>query len=270
MNVRFDYVNREGPNGVDMGCSNFARTEALTPGDTLSVITREHNPTRSRGYLYAYAQDDTTEPMAWNHLIGSLLTVDGLDMYEYGLPPLSFASSSSDGEPTDIDADGVRDLDGIEYGMVPERLDFPRFVGQGLPIADELVLIDLSGGAGYSTIVDFLVFNDNEEVYSAQTAFTCWANVRLLDISSMFDNDWLENVTNHDPSESLGFRETGWFLLDGRIATSDNEVIFDPAIYAVLIETMETFEVERASQPPFLDGSQGNGGLRPLNNLAGN
>ncbi len=254
--VEFVYIDGEG-------CTEFNRTELLTPNDTLTLLTRVHNPDQDRGYVYAFAKDALTgEPIVSNVLIGHSLIVSagigggrsagkgrggnsgGLGAIEYSVNPLVF-EGLAEGGFTDVDGDGLRDLDGVEYEMGPDELLIPRFFGQGdvdtfgvSAFDSSLVLLSLSGGAQFDTTVDFLVYNDNEEVFSAEHTFYCWEKVALLDISAVFGQSFLANGTAHDPGELLGAPEieTGWMRIDGAVANSSSTAIHDPAVYAVLIE----------------------------------
>ncbi len=124
------------------------------------------------------------------------------------------------------------------------------------------VLLGLSGGAVFQTVVDFLIYNDNEEVFSAQRQFQCWERVPLDTISSVFTNEFLK-TTDHALNEPLGAtaRESGWIHLDGSVAFSTVEQIDDPAIYAVLVERVS--RGAGAADLPFECGSQCNGTLWP-------
>ncbi len=48
----------------------------------------------------------------------------------------------------------------------------------------------------------------------------------------------MRDATNHDPLEVIGNEniETGWFELNGQVATSTSTTIASPAIYGVLVE----------------------------------
>jgi hypothetical protein len=134
----------------------------------------------------------------------------------------------------------------------------PRFIGQnmgaGLTSAT-LVLVGLSGGTEFDTNVDFLLYNDNEEVFSTQHTFRSWAKVRLLDISGAFSHEFLRFFTDQDPEEVLGDpdAEAGWFSMQGRVANSSAASIYDPAIYGFLIERGGG---TGAASPPFEQGSR--------------
>ena len=129
-----------------------------------------------------------------------------------------------------------------------------------------LVLINLTGGAAFEAIVDFLVYNDNEEVFSAQYQFKCWKKVDLLRISNVFA-DWFLASTGHNPAESLDGSETGWMRLDGNVAFSSAAQFQDPAILAMLLEHIDG---STCGELPFAVGTQANGDLLPLGVLGDN
>ena len=76
--------------------------------------------------------------------------------------------------------------------VVPARAAWARVVEAG----QALRIVDLGGNQA----VDFLVYNDNEEVFSTQVDFVCWEDFDLLDISGLFGETFLE-TTNHNPNE---------------------------------------------------------------------
>src|SRR5690606_27877074 len=134
----------------------------------------------------------------------------------------------------DLDADGVLDLDGVEYSRVPDTFVFPRFIGQNAVRQSDLVLVALTGDGGWTTLVDLLVSNDNEEIFSNQYPFSCWTKVGLDAVSSVFTQNFLVNFTNQNPVEPIGWPavETGWVQLRGRSASNLLATVDDPAILA--------------------------------------
>lgn len=269
VDVEFIYIDKNG-------CGEFNKTETLTPCDTISILTNFHNPNQEQGYAYAFAKNDAGEPIVWNHLIGSLLVVSGLEAFDYGINPVAFRGLGSaggveaaPGSITDLDGDGNRDLDGTEYEPAPDTITIPRFLGQDASIAgggpgnfrSQLILIALTGGARFETNVCFLFWNDNEEQFSGEYNFTCWDKPYLDDISFGFRNEFLK-TTDHDPLEIIGApsRESGWICLQGCLATSTQETIDDPAIYAVLVERVGSWGV---ADLPFECGTRINGSLLP-------
>jgi hypothetical protein len=233
----------------DLGCEEFNRTETLTANDTLSLLTLAHNPEAAQGFAYVHAVDDEGAPIGFDHLIGQLLVVDGIESFDYSVNAVDYRAAVSEGVMTDFDADGVRDLDGVEYEMTAGELLIPRFFGQSsdtegtTPFNSELLLIGLTGGNKFTTTADFLVYNDNEEVFSAEHSFDCWTKTPLVDISGVFTNSFLRDNTDHASSEPVGFSqyETGWMRINGGVAVSEAASFADPAVYAVLIEHAQSY-----------------------------
>lgn len=263
VDVEFVYIDKND-------CQEFNRTERLTPCDTLTLITNAHDPNDERGYVYAFAKHPVTgQAIVHNALAGQLLIVDGLASFEYSVNPVLFKGIGN-GTITDLDGDGIRDLDGVEYDMAPDQILVPRFLGQAPPrpqaggggAQSQLVLIGLTGGRAFTTRVDFLIYNDNEEAFSSEYEFYCWDKPNLLEISGVFANDFLKNWTNDDPAEVIGApsRESGWMRIDGAVATSPVLSIADPAFYAVLVERIGPYG---AADLPFEYCTQDNGDLLP-------
>ena len=256
--VHFNYID-------ESDCSKDDALTRLTPRDTFSAITYAHAPSHQRGYCFAYALGPTGGPIDADYLIGSVLILDGVNKAEYSMNALVFEAQTGDGNPTDLDGDGIRDLNGLEYSMAPDRIAIPRFLGQDqqLPNASiraELIMIGLTGGRQFHTAVDFLIYNDNEVPFSSSYTFDCWTRVPLLQISGAFGRQFLL-TTDNDEDEVVGLPdwESGWIELDGGVAWSTAASFNDPAILAVLVE------LDRLSSAslPFTLGSQSNGDLLP-------
>ncbi len=248
VDVEFVYVNKAD-------CQEFNRTRRLTPNDELTVIARLDNPNQREGYLYVFAKSPLTgQAISWNHLIG-ISQVDSAVGTAVDVNPYVFKAIGAQGAATDVNSDGLRNLDGVEYEAAPDRLQVPRFIGQG-PAESVLVLINLTGAARFTAVVDFLIYNDNEEVFSAQYDFVCWKKVDLDRISGAFTNSFLLS-TNHNLLETVG-AETGWFRLNGNIAFSSADSENDPAILAALFER---FNGGNTGELPFTTGTQTNGEL---------
>ena len=256
VDVEFVYIGRYGSSGTYINCEEFNRTERLTDNDTLTLITNFHNPQYEQGFVYAFARDGVDSPIVHNWLIGNVMTVNGLDSFEYSVNPVVY-----EGLAGDANGNGLRDLNGTEYEESADLILVPRFLGQGGIYTSELILIGLTGGAAFWTTVDFLIYNDNEVAFSASHTFYCWDRVPLLSISGAFDNQFLHDFTNDDPDEIIGLPgiEAGWILIDGGIASSVTTTIDDPAFLAVMID------VNRLSSAdlPFTIGTQDNGDLLP-------
>ena len=268
INVEFVYIN-------GMNCQEFNRTRTLTPDDEISVLSQFDNPNMHKGYCYVFAKSHTTgAAIKFDHLIGSELVVNAttgaqsspIITGDYSLNAWSFKAGAglTEGSNTDVNGNGLRDLNNTEYEAAPDRLDVPRFLGEGGPqnANAQLALINLTGGAQFTAVVDFLVYNDNEEVFSAQYSFTCWALVELADISSVFTNDFL-STTNHSSTEIFAgpvmFNEAGWFRINGNTAFSTAAQFSDPAILGAYIESIHV--AQGGAILPFGEGTQTNGSL---------
>lgn len=273
--VHFQYVEKEG-------CTRFDRLECLTSNDTLSLLTSAHDPNADQGYLYVYAtccpdgkgSQPTPLPIAFDYLIGQLFVVDGVQTLSYSVNPIEFCSGP--GTPTtsdcplfpgtDVDGDGIRDLNGIEYEPAPDALLIPRFYGQKGPasVASWIILIGLSGGKEFTTTLDVAIYNDNEVAFSALPSFHCWEKLPLWELSGGTLNEYLQSATDDDPLEILGDpqQEAGWIRIDGLTADSSTTGIEDPAFYAVLIEC---YGGDRCvADLPFELCTQTNGDLLPV------
>lgn len=252
-------------------CLKADANAVLTPYDTLTVITGAHAPSTQQGFCYAYARIGGTA-VSYNHLAGSLIVLDGTQSTEYGMDAMVFQAMTAPGTNTDLDFDGIRDLNGLEYEPAPNRVAIPRFLGQFPNPADQtfgadLILLGLTG-TRFTTSVDFLVFNDNEEAFSGSVSFGCWSRKPLLSISGAFGNHFLKNFTNQNPNEIVGMAhlESGWILLDGGVAVSPTTTVVDPAFLAVLVERGRL----ASASLPFTLGNQTNGGLLSASNAGNN
>lgn len=245
-------------------CQENNAVETLTARDTVTLITGAHSPDTGRGYVYVYARGATNPaPVTFNHLVGSSIVFDAISRSVYSIQPVVFDGMTNEGETTDLDSDGIRDLDGLEYNKAPDQTVIPRFFGQSgvANIFSELVLVNLTGGRAFTTSTNFLIFNDNEEAFSGEHSFYCWDSIPLRSISGAVRHSFLKNNTNHDPDEVIGFPdlEAGWILFDGGTASSTVVSISDPAVLVTLIEHGQL----ASSQLPFVVGEQDNGSLLP-------
>ncbi len=268
VDVEFVYIN-----GLD--CLEFNRTRRLTPNDTLTVTTRFDNPNQTEGYVYVFAKSPTTgKAIKWDWLAGDSFHVAPGIVGGVDIPPVVFraASGLASGANTDVDNDGVRDLNGNEYEKVSDELLVPRFLSYKQGITNpQLILIGLTGKS-FTTIVNFLVYNDNEEVFSAQYAFDCWDREDLDSVSGVFTDTFLR-TSNENVSEYVQFLgnmappaglpnvvEYGWYRMDGAVAFSTAASVQDPAFLAVHVDRSDYTDVAGASLPYGL-GEQTNGDL---------
>jgi hypothetical protein len=238
VDVHFVYVN-------SASCLEDNRNEFLTARDTKTFLTSAHVPNVARGYAYAYAIDHTTHHLTdFDWLIGASLRIDALAPADYSIQPLVFLGRPGAGLDTDVNHNGRPDLNGIEYDKAPNKFFVPRFFGQAaepLPrgtYASDLILLQPLVAPGTTTNTAFLIWNDNEETYSAQYSFQCWTRTRLLNISGTFSAQFLQN-TNDAPLEVVGnpMIEAGWFQVRGVTATSQSgQSVANPPVFGVLVE----------------------------------
>ncbi|MBU0756029.1 MAG: hypothetical protein KJ645_12875 [Planctomycetes bacterium] len=258
IDVRFVYLSTED-------CLPFDRWERLTPYDTFSVMVSNHIPWHgsSEGWLYIHAVDtETGESLDFDHLIGKASYFDSENLQWASYNPLSFQGVPGEGLPTDLDLDGNCDLNGLEYTCLGDNQMFPRFIatfdeGSGPSFRTDLVLVNLSGGVWFNTSLKFLVFNDNEQAWSATHDFWCWEVTPLEEFGYLFTNEFLQG-SNHDWNEDLTLFgkpdvETGWFKMDGDLSWSGGKSIEDPAFVSLL---MEWYNGRLMITPPFDNGIQ--------------
>jgi hypothetical protein len=263
-------------------CLETDRTFTLTPCDTLSFLTSTVNPNSTRGYAYAFAKRTTAGPgnpngmpIVANKLIGQMLVIDGFEALDYGLNAVSFLGLGQPGADNDDDQDGIRDLNGpldplAEYEQAPDEILVPRFLGQDPPgtnalFHSQLLLLSLTGGSAFTTTVRFQIYTDSEDALSQDRSFYCWDKRPLIDWSPSTLNAFLMSVGD-DPEEIIGApsRTAGWLRIDGLVASSTQEQIDDPAIYAVLIDSFGPYNV---ADLPFEKCTQANGDLLPSSPL---
>lgn len=211
----YRYVNaKPSANPLQAGqCSTLYRSEALTPGDTVSVLSACHDGSGAAGYLTVTAQHATAGyAIAHDHLVGSTLVVYP-EGSVYTLAPYAFRSVLPKGSPTDVDLDGLYDLDGTEYEAPPRLL----FADSFLAVADtRLVLLHLTSSMDDDVAVKLDIQNDNEFPLSMTFVFRCWFELPLQSLGGVFTQAFLV-TTPDDPDEldvdcdGLGELETGWF-----------------------------------------------------------
>lgn len=251
--VEFIYINGDN-------CLEFNRTTVLTPKDTFSAVTNVHNPASDQGYVYAFAKSTTTgQAIAWDYLVGAMHVHTGTMGLSYEVLPYIFKSGFKNrgtGLPTDADGDGLRDLDGVEYEQAPDRVVIPQFIGNGNLAAHNvnglLVVLGLTG-IRHTTIINFAIYNDNEEMFSSQLTFDCWDKVRLRNITNAFSDSFLRG-SNQNPLETQGLaEEIGWYEMDGLVAFSTTHQISNPAFLAMQIQEMGMLRSQSAARAFMID-----------------
>ncbi|MEQ8762340.1 MAG: hypothetical protein RL885_00335 [Planctomycetota bacterium] len=218
--------------------TEFNRFERLTPNDTFSTLASVHTTHRVySGFLYCIAVDPTTgEPVSHNWLIGDFAIAIAHAGWLYSTDAVPFKSLAPEGQPADLDGDGLIDLDGVEYEAAPDQLLCSSFFGMDYfsLVFGELILVSLVGSADYETQIDVTLYNDNEQQFSSTIRFRC-ATIHDVVTDPVFSREFLAS-TNTDPrSNGLGSLETGWFRLDGNRAVDvvgNEPAIEDPPFLA--------------------------------------
>lgn len=220
-NVHFYYVNVT-KNPFDQfkpyGCSIFNRVEALTPADTLSVLTGCHNATfgGQEGYVVVAAENPSLFQTAWshNHLLGSelVLAASGL---AYSIEAIALKSPVAAGGPTDVNANLAFDFDGVEYEPLADRLYIDSFIAIQ---ESALTLINFTGTDADTNRVWFSVWNDYEFPLSATLEFKCWFEAKLSHISTLFTDSFLASTPNDYSELDIDCNgsddvETGWAII---------------------------------------------------------
>ena len=266
--VEIVYINR-------LNCLESNTRITLTPNDQLTFVTKALLSNDMQGFAYAFARQTaapiTGTPIVANRLIGQETILNGITSFEYTINAVAFRGIGNEGDLNDDDGDGIRDLNGPgvngEYEEAPDKIVIPRFLGQDPDdgaVDSDLILMSLSGGSAFNTLVLFLVYNERGNLITSQEAeFRCWEKRQLRDWAPGTLNDGLDDLmdpNDSDPGEpvGLGTRQAGWIWLNGSHATSTSEDIIDPAIYAVLIERSNGGQ---AASLPFELCSQTNGDL---------
>jgi len=191
------------------------RIEQLTPNDMFTVLAGDHNPQVEVGFLIVVAQDPETQvPISFNYLIGDEILADFLDNRTWSLPAIPFKAIAPFQEglggvrtTTDTNANGAVDFDGAEYDYWPDVLYLNRFFQQDASLEGELTLVSLLG-RDFRISVNFLFYDNEEDVFSRSFEFICWTTVRLWDISLITRN--LGGNSNE--------LQTGWARIDGHAA----------------------------------------------------
>lgn len=233
----YRYVNvQPSANPLQPGhCSTLYRSEALTPGDTVSVLSACHGGSGTAGYLTVTAQHPTAGyAIAHDHLVGSTLVVYP-EGSVYTLAPYAFRSVLPQGSPTDVDLDGRYDLDGTEYEAPPRLL----FADSFLAVANtRLVLLHLTSSMDDDVAVKLDIQNDNEFPLSVTFVFRCWFELPLQTLGGVFTQAFLAG-TPDDPDEldvncdGLGELETGWFRVRPLVSSGLGTVLDPPVLGAL-------------------------------------
>ena len=221
--VHYEYVNTvydPAQPTVPAACSVFDRFELLTPADTLSTLTSCHDAVvgGQQGFLVVSAHDPAQFDVPWDFdwLVGSEYVVNAAGgMYSVEAVPLRGLPGA--GLPTDLDADGQLDFDGLEYEGLPDVLFVDSFMAMA---CSRLTLVNLTGGCAARNLLRFEIFNDAGYPLSTTLVMGRWFDLPLYDLSPLFHADFLANATPDDPTEldlhcrNKGNVEMGWVAID--------------------------------------------------------
>jgi hypothetical protein len=152
-----------------------------------------------RGFVLAWAVDDSGAEIRWNHLSASAAVVHYArsSAWEYGASAFQVVSAVAEGAFTGVLPVGRLDLNGIEYAPPYDRLLYnfqsvessafgppgaPRQVISETDLTIHPVTADLRQGTGgpVATLASFDVWNQNEVKFSgARRCVTCWDRTPL-------------------------------------------------------------------------------------------
>jgi hypothetical protein len=268
--VEFVYIN-------STDCLETNRTRTLTPNDTLTVDARTDSGAASggntavlNGYCYVFAKNAAGQAISFNNLSGAAVVLEGGLASSYAPDPIIYRAIPSQGATTNLDSDLYRDLNGTEYEQTADEIHIPHFIAAGAnemySSSPELVLLSLTGGSSFQATVNFLVYNDNEEQFSAQANFRCWRRSALTSYSGIFAHSFLVTTNDNANEAALGL-ETGWYKVDGNVTSSGSSLpggtASDPALIAVHINRIGYGQTQNAwVVPSYGVGEQNNGDLQ--------
>ncbi|MEQ8767757.1 MAG: hypothetical protein RL885_27895 [Planctomycetota bacterium] len=239
VDVHFIYIDGDS-------WTEFNRFERLTPNDTFTVLADTHNPNSENGFLYCIAIDPSTNaPVSHNYLIGDEIVADGSGNWLFGLDALAFKSNAAEGAASDLDADDLMDLDGVEFEAIADEMYISSFIGQDPTyVTSTLYLVSLVGSSDFETRLDFAVYNNNEQEFSTTYALRCWAAVELTDIDSQFTNAFLVTTTYDTADGGLLIGTTGWARIDGDRAVDivgNEPQVLDPPFVGAMAQSLDGF-----------------------------
>jgi hypothetical protein len=219
--VHFYYVDGSD---TDVSCPISNRTEYLSPGDTLSVLARDHNPAAAEGFLYIIAENPntlkpwdfdgrfTTDPGGNDYdsgLIGDAYVFNGLVDYLWSFPAYGIRSAVGWGKKMDDDNDGDVEFNDTELMKLPRTMYCSSFVEVDHLGSDSEVILLTFFDQDVRVDVDFLFYNNIEVEMSQEWDFRCWAKESLVDIFGRANNLGGE-LDPDDPLLPIRI-PTGWF-----------------------------------------------------------
>jgi len=201
-------------------CMVQNKTEFMTPNDLLVVLASDHNPMATQGYLLIVAEDpESGDAIQFNYLLGSSVFFNLSANKIWTLQAISFRGVmdeknspvrdrnghiKTDALQNGGNANGSVDFDGKEYDSYPDELYIDNFLQEMCTIKGSFCLV--SGlGKDFLLEVSFLIYDNEEDIFSASFKFSCWICLEFSDISRVVTN--LGGTVKEIPA--------GWMRLNG-------------------------------------------------------
>jgi hypothetical protein len=192
-----------------------------------------------RGFVYAWAVDADGEEIRWNHLSGSVTTVNYFRPSAWEYAAMAYQACPGDSCAHGAAPDGTPgqiQLDGVEYDISPAKLlfDFECADIGGNAFDTDLTLHPVSAdlrqdtNGPVTTKAKFDIWNENEVRFSGtEKCITCWDQTLLADYDS----------PNHMLCENLQTRR-GKARIDG-MGSTQCPFSVDAAILGVAVKEFE-------------------------------
>jgi len=131
--------------GLPAGVSPFTILDPGFPPGRPDDDPRNRGGRVLRGYVLAWAVDEDSQEIRWNHLLGDAVIVNYALTYAWEYPTWNFVAVAGliEGDLL-LDPLGQLNLDGIEYAYAPDQLIFTFYSSGAL----------LSSGRGTSVLID--------------------------------------------------------------------------------------------------------------------
>jgi hypothetical protein len=188
-------------------CSGFDFRVQLTPNQPISWLASRGTfngltavpPFSSSGELKCFVEPDEESVVAHNAIQGRA-AVFGVDGQTVGYSAVGFLRLTDGPLTNEID------LDGVTYTQCPDEQHFIFLASDGsvpiIPTAEsELVIApcseDLENLVTPSTVIQFRIYNEFEEQYSASTSVFCSARRLLRQLGNVFTRSVLGSDTGH-------------------------------------------------------------------------
>jgi hypothetical protein len=168
-----------------INCNEEDKSELLTPGDTLTVLTGEHVDNPTEGWLWVEALDpETQQAIDFDYLIGSAIIVKAGQATDFlwSYTPFVFRGLVTTGDQsacnfyfTDTDGENDADFDGVEYETFPSTAYIDNFFAENSDFSNRFYLM-VPAGVGGSDLFELAlrIWNNSEQQFSQTDAIGCW------------------------------------------------------------------------------------------------